>query len=125
VCPFCILLVCLGAPFTLFNNILFITYQKKVVDLFACWWIGSSTRSAIVWKMMDLCLLWCLWQERNFFFISIYGRRGMIGCFEDCKRSLEELKSFFLNTLYLWTAIYVSLLVISFHDFLVLFVTST
>jgi len=28
-CPFCILPVCLGAPFTLFNNILFITYQKK------------------------------------------------------------------------------------------------
>jgi hypothetical protein len=28
-CPFCILLVCLGASFTLFNDILFITYQKK------------------------------------------------------------------------------------------------
>jgi hypothetical protein len=49
----------------------------------------------------------------------------MIGCFEDHERSLEELKSFFLNILYLWTAAYVYLLVISFHDFLVLFVPST
>jgi hypothetical protein len=31
-CPFCILPVCLGAPFTLFNNILFITYQKKKIS---------------------------------------------------------------------------------------------
>jgi hypothetical protein len=29
-CPFCILHVCLGAPFTLFYAILFITYQKKM-----------------------------------------------------------------------------------------------
>jgi hypothetical protein len=29
-CPFCILPVCLGVPFTLFNAILFITYQKII-----------------------------------------------------------------------------------------------
>jgi hypothetical protein len=32
-CPFCILPVCLRAPFTLFNDILFITYQKKKISL--------------------------------------------------------------------------------------------
>jgi hypothetical protein len=80
----------------------------RVVDLFACWWIAGSTRSAVVW-MMHLCLLWCLWWERN------------DRCFEDRDRFLEELKSFFLNTSYIWTTAYVSLLVISFHEFLVLF----
>jgi hypothetical protein len=40
-------------------------------------------------------------------------------CFEDHKRYLEKLKSLILNTLYLWTAAYVSLpLVISYHDIL-------
>jgi hypothetical protein len=47
-----------------------------------------------VWKMVPSFLLWCLWREMN-------GRN-----FEDCKKTLEELKSFiylfiFLNALYL------------------------
>jgi hypothetical protein len=35
------------------------------------------------------------------------------------KRTLEEIKSLFLKTLYLWTLAFVSPLVISYHDFLV------
>jgi hypothetical protein len=38
---------------------------------------------------------------------------------------MEELKSFFLNTLYLWTAAYISPLVLSCHDFLILFSSSS
>jgi hypothetical protein len=34
-----------------------------VVDLFACWWLGGHYRSAVVWKMVPSCLLWCLWRE--------------------------------------------------------------
>jgi hypothetical protein len=48
-------------------------------------------------------------------------------CFEDCERILKEIKSFFFikkNTLYLWTAVYVSCLTISFSDFLFLFAPS-
>jgi hypothetical protein len=41
--------------------------------------------------------------------------------FEDRGKTLEEIKSLFFNTLYLWTADFVSALVISYHDFLVLF----
>jgi hypothetical protein len=65
---------------------------RQVVDLFACWWTTSNTQSAVDWKMMPLCLLWCLWRELNDM------------CFEDRERILEELKSLFFNILYLWTA---------------------
>jgi len=37
----------------------------RVVDLFACWWTGGRSRSAVVWKMVPCCLMWCLWRERN------------------------------------------------------------
>jgi hypothetical protein len=55
----------------------------RVIDLFACWWTGSRSQSAVVWKMVPSCLMWCLWRERN-------DRN-----FEDKERSTEELKSFF------------------------------
>jgi hypothetical protein len=33
---------------------------SKVERLFACWWLGGRSRSAVVWKMVPLCLVWCL-----------------------------------------------------------------
>jgi hypothetical protein len=36
-----------------------------VVDLFGCWWTGGRSWSAVVWKMVHSCLLWCLWREQN------------------------------------------------------------
>jgi hypothetical protein len=82
---------------------------RHVVDLYACWRIAGNTRSALMWKMVPSYLLGCLWREMN----NI--------CFEDHDRILEEIESLFFNTLYFGTANYVSLLVISYHDFLVLF----
>jgi hypothetical protein len=63
---------------------------KQIVDLLASW-MGSfgSTQSAVVWKMVPSCFLWCLWGERNY------------RSFEDHKRAMVALKSFFFNTLYL------------------------
>jgi hypothetical protein len=42
--------------------------------------------------MAPCCLMWCLWTERN-------DRQ-----FEDKERTIEELISFFLHSLYSWTA---------------------
>jgi hypothetical protein len=53
---------------TSFSNVL----GYRVVDLFACWLTTGSSRSVAVWKMVPLCVLWCLWRERN------------DRCFEDC-----------------------------------------
>lgn len=36
-------------------------------------------------------------------------------------KTLEEIKSFFSTQLYLWTVVFVSLLIISYHDYFVLF----
>jgi hypothetical protein len=41
--------------------------------------------------------------------------------FEEREKTLEDIKSLFLNTLYLWTATFISHLVISYHNFLTLF----
>jgi hypothetical protein len=45
--------------------------------------------------------------------------------FEDREKTLEELKSLIFYTLYLWTAAFISPLVISYHNFLVLFSPSS
>jgi hypothetical protein len=62
-----------------------------------------------VWKMVHSCLMWCLWKEQN-------DRN-----FEDKERTFEELKTFVFYSLYTWTAAFLASLVISFHNFLVLF----
>jgi hypothetical protein len=82
---------------------------RRVVDLYDCWWSSGRPRSAAVWKMVPTCLFWCLWREMN-------DRN-----FEDRERSLEEILSLFYDTLYLWTAAFVSPLSLSYSDFLVRF----
>jgi hypothetical protein len=81
---------------------------SKVEGLFA-WWLRGRSRSAVVWKMVSLCLVWCLWLQRN------------ARCFEVSERSLKELMAFFFYTLFTWTAAWLAPLVISYLDFLVLF----
>jgi hypothetical protein len=45
--------------------------------------------SAVIWKMVPICLFWCVWKERN------------NSCFEDFERSLEDILALFFHTLYL------------------------
>ena len=85
---------------------------RSVKELLASWWLGSRTRSAVVWKMVPHCIMWCIWSERN-------NR-----CFEDSSRSREELLHFFLFTLYTWTAGWLAPRVISFTNFLSYFSSS-
>jgi hypothetical protein len=44
--------------------------------------------------------------------------------FEGHEKTLEEIKSLFFYTLYLWTVAFVSPLVISYYNFLVFFFSS-
>jgi hypothetical protein len=72
-------------------------------------------REATVFRTVTFpcCLMCCLWTERN-------DRQ-----FEDKERTIEELISFFLHSLYSWTAAYLAPLGISFNDFLVLLSSSS
>jgi hypothetical protein len=38
---------------------------STIKDLYARWWIGGCSRSAVVWKIVSLCIMWCIWRERN------------------------------------------------------------
>jgi hypothetical protein len=81
---------------TLFSRFgMFWVIPRKVIDLFACWWCSRRPMSVALWKMMPICLFWCLWREKN--------NRS----FEDLERTLEEILSSFYHTLYLWTTTYV------------------
>jgi hypothetical protein len=39
---------------------------QKVIDLFACWSQGGGRDlSRVIWRMAPLCVIWCIWRERN------------------------------------------------------------
>jgi hypothetical protein len=82
---------------------------RGVADLLHCWWLVGRSRNAMVWKMVLLCIMWCLWVERN-------GR-----FFEDSERSSKDLLHSFFNTLFTWAAAWLAPTVITLSDFLYLF----
>ena len=43
-----------------------------------------------IWRIVPHCVMWCLWRERK------------THHFEDCERTIPELKLFFLQILYEW-----------------------
>jgi hypothetical protein len=47
--------------------------SRRVIDLFVCWYKAGRPRSAAVWKMVPICIFWCVWKERN------------LRCFEDMR----------------------------------------
>jgi hypothetical protein len=62
-----------------------------VLHLWAGWQVSfGDTRNMVVWRMVPHCVMWCLWRERN-------ARH-----FEDCERSIVDLKMLFFQTLYEW-----------------------
>jgi hypothetical protein len=81
----------------------------RVIDLFTCWWKFGRLRSASIWKMVPICIFWCVWRERN------------LRCFEDLDSSMEDILVSFFHTLYLWIVVFLFPLATSFVDFLIRF----
>ena len=80
---------------------------EKVSEFLASWrGIRGNSQIAYIWKMLPICLWWCIWRERN------------ARCFEDQERSMEELRILFFNTLLHWSIV-IDFQSRSFHDFLV------
>lgn len=66
---------------------------KAVVDLLACWTnfqMHTCSEVAAAWKMMPLCIMWCIWLERN------------ERCFNDRERNIDAFWKFFISTLLSW-----------------------
>jgi len=83
---------------------------RLVLELLNSW--GSAIRCACAkeaWRLAPLCLLWCIWRERN------------ARLFKDVETSMVELRKRLLNTLYIWIASHHSLNVFTYVDFLKLF----
>jgi hypothetical protein len=64
---------------------------SQVLHLWTGWQVSlCDSRNLAVWRMIPHCVMWCLWRERN-------ARH-----FEDCERSIADLKLLFFQTLYEW-----------------------
>jgi len=69
-----------NALFTCFS--LYWVMPRRVIDLFACWWKFGRPRSTEIWKMVPICIFWCVWKEINdrcfedFFFIYFVSLDG-------------------------------------------------
>ena len=64
---------------------------RSVLDLFTGWQVNVGRhRCAVVWGVVPHCVLWCLWRAQN------------THHFEDCERTIPELKLLFFQTLYEW-----------------------
>jgi hypothetical protein len=71
-------------------------------------WQGQKGNSIVIqiWRMTPLCVMWCLWRERN-------ARN-----FEDCEHEIMELKKRVLQTLFSWRVLWHSSQVSTFAEFL-------
>jgi len=64
---------------------------RTVLELLISW--GASVGygpAKEAWRLVPLCLVWCIWQERN------------ARLFEDVETSMVEIRKRLLNTLYIW-----------------------
>jgi len=83
---------------------------RRVLELLTSWGASFGCGLAMdVWRLVTLCLMWCLWREQNARHI------------EYVLTSMLELRKRLLNTIYIWIAIHHSLSVFTYADFLNLF----
>jgi hypothetical protein len=83
---------------------------RTMLELLTSW--GTSVgfgRAKEAWRLAPLCLLWCIWRERN------------VRLFEDEETSMIELWKSLLNMLYFWIASHNCLNNFTYVDFLNLF----
>ena len=66
---------------------------EAVMDLLTCWTnfqMHTCPQVAVAWKMLPLCIMWCIWWERN------------ERCFNDRERNRDAFWKFFISTLISW-----------------------
>ena len=70
---------------------------QSVANLFTSWQGPfSRQRNIDLWRAVPHCVLWCLWRERS------------SRCFEGMERSILEIKSLLLHSLFAWCSVFSS-----------------
>ena len=64
--------------------------SRTVQECLFSWWNWLGKHSSNIWNLVPLCLMWCIWRERN--------RRT----FEDLDRSKDQLLALFAGSLFDW-----------------------
>ena len=64
---------------------------KSVVDTLFGWWNWFEKHSFSIWNLAPLCLMWCIWRERNW------------RTFEGMDKSDDQLLSSFSGSLFEWS----------------------
>jgi hypothetical protein len=68
---------------------------QKVLDLFACWnQVGGRDLVKVIWRMAPLCVIWCIWRERN------------AQLFEDKECSVDGVRKNMICMLHLWAMVH-------------------
>jgi hypothetical protein len=80
---------------------------RSVKEMLGSWRGQGGNRLLMpIWRIAPLCLMWCLWKERN-------------ACsFEDCETDLINLKKLVIQTLFMWRVTIQSMAECSYSDFL-------
>jgi hypothetical protein len=79
----------------------------SVTDCLGSWRAQKGNRTVLqTWRMVPLCVMWCIWRERN-------ARN-----FEDRELGLLELKKRVIQTLFSWRVMWHSPQVSTIADFL-------
>ena len=63
---------------------------RSVADTLFGWWNWPGKHLSSIWNLAPLCLMWCLWRERN-------------RTFEDMESSDDQLFAFFSDSLFDWS----------------------
>ena len=79
---------------------------RSIADTPFGWWNWPRKHSSSIWNLASLCLMWCLWRERNW------------RTFEDMESSDNQLLASFNGSLFDWSRAWGLTSSDSFHMFL-------
>ena len=64
---------------------------SSIPDFLFGWWNWLGKHSSQIWNLVPLCILWCIWKERNRW------------TFEDLDSSGDQMLASFSGTLFYWS----------------------